>query len=75
MASFKIARGLSTKLPTTKVDGALYFCTDTHELYIDYKNSNNTIVRVGINASQLEGATLAQELKNSTSNGNGTNNN
>ena len=67
MASFKIARGLSTKLPTTKVDGALYFCTDTHELYIDYKNSNNTIVRVGINASQLEGATLAQELKNSTS--------
>ena len=67
MTSFRISRGLKTKLPSTKVDGRIYFCTDTGELYIDYKNSSNTLQRVGINAAKLGGATLAQELKNSTS--------
>ena len=43
MASFKMSRGLSSKLPTTKTDGVIYFCTDTNELYIDYKDSNNVV--------------------------------
>lgn len=65
MTSFKLSRGLSSKLPVVKTDGVIYFCTDTNELYIDYKDSSDVIQRASINASKLDGAILAQVLNDS----------
>ena len=51
MALFKILRGNSSKLiksngainPETKwTDGYAYYCTDTHDFYIDHLDSNGT---------------------------------
>lgn len=50
MASFKISKGLEADLPTIKVDGALYFCTDTGNMYVDYKDGD-TISRKLVNQS------------------------
>ena len=65
MTSFKISRGLSSKLPVIKTDGVMYFCTDTNELFIDYKDSSDVVQRASINASKLDGAILAQTLNDS----------
>lgn len=43
MANLKINRGKSTNLPSTKADGNIYFCTDTGDYYIDYKDDNGVI--------------------------------
>lgn len=48
MSLFKINRGSSTNLPTTKTDGYAYFTTDDGHFYIDYASSN-VINRVCIN--------------------------
>lgn len=49
MALFKVNRGNSTTLPDLdpdkNTDGWAYFCTDTGEFYIDYRNSNNVLQR------------------------------
>lgn len=50
MASFKISKGLEAELPITKVDGTLYFCTDTGNMYVDYKDGD-TISRKLVNQS------------------------
>lgn len=42
---FIIKRGIETSLPDTKTSGVMYFCTDTGNIYIDYPNDNNEIVR------------------------------
>ena len=53
MASFKILRGLSAKLPSNKTDGLAYFCTDTGDLYIDYKDSSGVVQRKLVNGDAL----------------------
>ena len=35
MAMFRVLRGLENNLPTAIVDGSLYFCTNTNNLYLD----------------------------------------
>lgn len=42
---FIIKRGLETSLPNIKTSGVMYFCTDTGNIYIDYPNDNNEIIR------------------------------
>ena len=53
MASFKISKGLEANLPTTKVDGAMYFCTDTGNLYIDYQDGNSVSRKI-VNKNEME---------------------
>ena len=45
MALFKILRGNAASLPKEKKDGYAYFCTDTHDFYIDYKKADGTLTR------------------------------
>lgn len=76
MALFKILRGNdSSKLiksdgtinPEVKWnDGYAYFCTDTHDFYIDYEDTNGTKVRAKLNSHQ------ADKLKNKRTIGIGT---
>lgn len=54
MALFKISRGNRSNLPTAMTDGWAYFCTDTAEFYIDYKDSSGTLCRKAINAKEAE---------------------
>ena len=54
MALFKVNRGNSATLPTTMTDGWAYFCTDTGEFFIDYKNSNGILCRKQINADEAK---------------------
>lgn len=58
LPSFKISRGLSTRLPQTLVDGQMYFCTDTNIIYIDYKNENGELMRSSIGAGTAESITI-----------------
>ena len=53
MASFNISKGLEASLPSTKTDGKMYFCTDTGNIYIDYKDGNN-ILRKLVNKQILD---------------------
>ena len=66
MALFKILRGISSKLINTDgtinsatpwVDGQVYYCTDTHDLYIDHLDDSNTKVRSELNAKNADTAT------------------
>ena len=45
MNTFKICRGLEANLPAMKNNGAIYFCKDTSNLYIDYLNENGELTR------------------------------
>ena len=36
----KISRGLEANIPTEKIDGNIYFCTDTGNIYIDCIKGN-----------------------------------
>lgn len=54
MALFKILRGNAANLPTTKKDGYAYFCTDTHDFYIDYTNASGKLTRGQLNAYQAD---------------------
>ena len=36
----KISRGLEANIPIEKIDGNLYFCTDTGNIYIDCIKEN-----------------------------------
>ena len=59
MALFKILRGNAENLPDTKKDGYAYFCTDTHDFYIDYIDSNGQLTRGQLNAKDADHATNA----------------
>ena len=68
MALFKINRGNSASLPVTKTDGWAYFCTDTAEFFIDYKDNNGVLHRKQLNAKDAEtltGASLSTILNSS----------
>ena len=58
MALFKILRGNATNLPTEMKDGYAYFCTDTHDFYIDYIK-NGQLTRGQLNAKDADHATNA----------------
>lgn len=49
MASFQINRGLESNLPQEIIDGKIYFCTDTGNLFIDYESS-----RIHVNANKAQ---------------------
>ena len=59
MALFKILRGNAANLPSTKKDGYAYFCTDTHDFYIDYTDNNGQLTRGQLNAKDADHATNA----------------
>lgn len=46
----KISRGLEANIPTEKIDGNIYFCIDTGNIYIDCIKENS-IERVQISAA------------------------
>ena len=46
----KISRGLEANIPTEKIDGNIYFCTDTGNIYIDCIKENS-LERVQISAA------------------------
>lgn len=54
MALFKILRGNAANLPSTKKDGYAYFCTDTHDFYIDYTDNNGQLTRGQLNANAAD---------------------
>ena len=45
-ARVKFLRGQLANLPSAKVDGNVYVATDERSMYIDYKDSNNTLQRI-----------------------------
>ena len=53
LTSFRISKGIEKDLPTAKTDGRMYFCTDTGNIYIDYKDGN-TVSRKLINKNSLD---------------------
>ena len=53
LTSFRISKGIEKDLPTAKTDGRMYFCTDTGNIYIDYKDGNN-ILRKLVNKQILD---------------------
>lgn len=68
MALFKSLRGKRSNLPSTKIDGYAYFCTDDGTFHIDYKDESGTIQRKQINAKDsetLSGASLSTTLVSS----------
>ena len=70
MTSFKILRGLKAKMPSVKIDGFLYFCTDTGDIYFDYLDATGTVQRQSITADEanlLSGASLNTILESSDS--------
>lgn len=46
----KISRGLEANIPTEKIDGNIYFCTDTGNIYIDYLDTINGLIRKQISS-------------------------
>ena len=42
LTSFKISKGLEQNLPEEKIDGTMYFCTDTGNIYVDYSDNSGT---------------------------------
>ena len=68
MALFKSLRGKRENLPSTKIDGYAYFCTDDGTFWIDYKDENNVVQRKQINAKDAEtlmGASISTILNSS----------
>lgn len=61
MALFKVSRGNSTSLPHQMTDGCAYFCKDTGEFFIDYKDSNGVLCRKPIVDSTKSQVILNQE--------------
>lgn len=49
MPFFKIFKGLSSELPSSKKEGQVYLTTDTGNLYVDVSDSN----RIAVNAEKL----------------------
>ena len=46
----KISRGLEANIPTERIDGNIYFCTDTGNIYIDCIKESS-VERVQISAA------------------------
>ena len=53
MALFKISRGDSSNLPSTKTDGWAYFCSDSGGFYIDFEDADGNLQRKQINESDI----------------------
>ena len=66
MALFKILRGNAANLPTTKKDGYAYFCTDTHDFYIDYTNASGELTRGQLNAYQADKLSAGKNISLNT---------
>lgn len=62
MASFKVLRGLKENIPTDKVDGRMYFCTDTGDFYLDYKDESGALQRRTVNETELNNKANAEHL-------------
>lgn len=66
MALFKILRGNAANLPSTKKDGYAYFCTDTHDFYIDYQKADGSLTRGQLNAYAADKLSVAKTINVST---------
>lgn len=66
MALFKILRGNEAMLPEQKTDGYAYYCTDTHNFYIDHLNENGELVRSlnGAGLNTTEYGMILNDLEN-----------
>jgi DNA-dependent RNA polymerase auxiliary subunit epsilon len=53
LTSFKLLKGLEINLPEIKVEGTMYFCTDTGNLYIDCQEDEK-IVRKLVDKSKFD---------------------
>ena len=54
MAYFSISKGKEENLPSTILNGNCYFCTDTSNFYIDYTDTDGTLVRSKISSKYAE---------------------
>ena len=54
MAIFRMNRGLEASLPATFTDGAVYFCKDTGNFFIDFINVEGNLTRSKISAEYAE---------------------
>lgn len=61
MNTFKICRGLEANLPAMKNNGAIYFCKDTSNLYIDYLNENGELERTKFAAGSADNLRYIQD--------------
>lgn len=63
MALFKILRGNATNLSSVaKKDGYAYFCTDTHDFYIDYTKADGSLERAQLNAYAADKLTTGRTI-------------
>ena len=65
MASFKISKGISERLPSTLTEGYAWYTYDDSKFYIDYRDDTGTLHRKAINAADAEtltGASLSNIL-------------
>lgn len=68
MASFNISKGLEKNLPTTKIDGNLYFCTDTGNMYIDYQDGS-VVSRKLVNKDTIDAKANSADIARTVSTG------
>ena len=54
MAYFSISKGKEENLPSTILNGNCYFCTDISNFYIDYTDTDGTLVRSKISSKYAE---------------------
>lgn len=60
-ALFRIGSGLEEELPTIKTEGNVYFTIDTHNFYIDHKDSEGNLVRSQISAEYAKGLRYSED--------------
>lgn len=54
MALYRINKGKEENLPSAMSEGSLYFCIDTGNLFVDHKNTSNTLVRTKVSGKYAE---------------------
>lgn len=54
MAFYRINKGKEENLPSAMSEGSLYFCIDTGNLFVDHKNTSNTLVRTKVSGKYAE---------------------
>ncbi len=61
MAFYRINKGKEENLPSAMSEGSLYFCIDTGNLFVDHKNTSNTLVRTKVSGKYAEKLRYAKD--------------
>ena len=61
MALFKILKGNESNLPATLTEGYCYFCTNTGNFYIDYKDETNALTRSKLSSKYADKLRYTQD--------------